>query len=139
MIPNILLPRYFKWIGLVLLLAGYAFAFSYNADPDDVNHPQGLFIQVAILTGALFIAGAKEKMEDEMIKHIRLTSLQWSVFVLIALRVTFKCIAFYTHDINWLPQWQVNSLLLFYLLLFYYQLYVREYLGKFFKGGNNEK
>ncbi len=136
MIPSILLPRYCKWIGLALLLAGYAIGFTYGADPDDVNAPRGLFIQVAILTGLLLIAGAKEKMEDEMIRHVRLTSLQWSVFVLIVLRVVYKCIAFYTKDIAWLPQWQINSLLLFYLLLFYYQLYVREYLQRFFNGGN---
>jgi len=136
MIPNILLPGYFKWIGVVLLLAAYTIGFAYSGDPDNVNDPTGLFIQVAILTGLLLVAGAREKVEDEMIKHVRLTSLQWSVFVLIALRVVYKCMAFYTKDVAWLPQWQVNSLLLFYLVLFYYQLYVRDYLQRLFRGGD---
>ncbi len=136
MIPNILLPRYFKWIGLVLLISGYVYGFTYSAYPDDVNHPAGLFIQVAVLIGSLLIAGASEKMEDEMIKQIRLSSLQWSVFIIIGLRVVYKCIAFYTKDVNWLPHWQVNSLLLFYLLLFYYQLYIKDMLQKIGKRAN---
>lgn len=133
MIPNILLPRFFKWIGLVLLVSGYVMAFTYDRDPDDVTHPQGLLLQVAILTGLLLIAGARQKMEDEMIKHIRLTSLQWSVFVFIALRVIYKCVAFYNADASWLPQWQVNSLLLFYLILFYYQAYIKDYAQRLLK------
>jgi len=133
MIPNILLPRFFKWIGLVLLVSGYAMAFTYRHDPDDVTRPQGLLLQVAILTGLLLIAGARQKMEDEMIQHIRLTSLQWSVFVFIALRLIYKSVAFYTADASWLPQWQVNSLLLFYLLLFYYQAYIKDYAQRLLK------
>ena len=138
MIPKILLPLYCKWIGLVLLLSGYAYGFSYNGNPDDVSHPEGLMLQVAILCGLLLIAGAREKIEDEMIGQMRLTSLQWSVFLLIGLRVVYKSIAFCTKDVNWLPHWQVNSLLLFYLVLFYYQLYVSEAVSKMLKGGGDK-
>ena len=136
MIPSILLPRYFKWIGLLLALFGYIYGPIYGQNLDDVNHPEGLLIQVSILIGLLMIAGAKEKTEDEMIRHVRLTSLQWSVFILIALRVLYKCIAFYKKDVNWLPHWQVNSMLVFYLALFYYQLYVRDLVLKIFKSGS---
>lgn len=131
MIPNILLPRYFKWIGLFFAIAGYGYALTYPYDVNDVAHPAGLYIQVAALVGLLLIAGARERMEDEMIRHIRLTSLQWSVFVLIGLRLLYKSVAFCTQDINWLPKWQVNSLLLFYLVLFYYQLYIRDIVLRF--------
>ena len=138
MIPNILLPRVFKWIGLLLLLFGYTYAFTYKHDFDDVTQVGGIVIQVSILAGLLMIAGAKEKTEDEMISHGRLTSLQWSVFIIIALRLLFKCVAFILHDVRWLPKWQVNSLLLFYLGLFYYQLYIMEYVIKLFKRGSGK-
>ena len=126
MIPNIMLPHYCKWIGLVFTLLGYMWAFRYGGNPDNVNDARGLFIQVLVLVGLLMIAGAKEKTEDEMIRQVRLVSLQWSVFILIFLRLSFKCVAFYTKDTNWLPHWQVNSMLVFYLALFYYQLYIKD-------------
>ena len=130
MIPYILLPRFFKWIGLVMVVSGFIFASFYSYDLDDVTHSEGLMIQVSILLGYLFIAGAKQHIEDEMVRHIRLVSLQWSVFILIALRVFHKCMAFCTADSSWLPQWQVNALLLFYLALFYYQLYVKDFFAQ---------
>ncbi len=135
MIPNILLPRYFKWIGILLFACGSSYLCAYTHNLDDVNNPGGLFIQITVLIGLLLIAGAREKTEDEMIRHIRLTSLQWSVFILIGLRVVFKSIAFYYKDANWLPAWQINSLLEFYLILFYYQLYVKGMAIKIFKRG----
>lgn len=139
MIPYLLLPRIFKWIGLGFAVTGYGLAFTYQYDINDVTRPEGLLIQVSALVGLLMIAGAKEKDEDEMIKQIRLTSLQWGVFVLIGLRLVYKSIAFAAKDERWLPHWEVNSLLLFYLLLFYYQLYVREFVLKIFRGGRNEE
>ncbi|MBX9449560.1 MAG: hypothetical protein KL787_07565 [Taibaiella sp.] len=133
MIPNVLFPNYFKWIGLMLFIGGYSYAVSYPYDPDDVAHVQGLYIQITILAGLLFIAGAREKREDERAKYCRLTSLQWSIFLLIFLRVTMKAIAFYKQDPSWLPfEYQVNFLLVLYLLLFYYQLYAKDFLLNLF-------
>ena len=136
MIPHILLPRYFKWLGLLLALGGFTDSYFYTYNLDDVNHQEGLFIQIAILIGFLMIAGSRQKTEDEMIRHIRLTSLQWSVFVLIGLRLSYKSVAFLLHDTLWLPHFQINSLLLLYLLLFYFQLYAWESICKLFKKGD---
>ena len=124
------MPRFFKWIGLVMVVLGFVFASYYSFDLDDVTHSEGLMIQVSILLGYLFIAGAQQRTEDEMVRHIRLVSLQWSVFILIVLRVFHKFMAFYTGDSTWLPQWQVNALLLFYLALFYYQLYLKDFFAQ---------
>ncbi len=133
MIPNMLLPRYFKIIGLIMVVCGYLYASTYAYDPDDVTHIGGLLIQVSVLLGYLMIAGAQEKTEDEMVRHIRLVSLQWSVFILIALRVFHKIMAFCTADSSWLPQWQLNALLLFYLVLFYYQMYAKDFFEDILK------
>jgi len=124
-----MLPRYFKWFGLLLVIAGFGYSAVYRHSLDDVAFIGGLWIQTAILAGLLMIAGAKEKTEDEMIRHIRLTSLQWSVFLMILLRLGFKTVAFLTREVSWLPHIQINGLLMIYLVLFYYQLYVKDYLA----------
>jgi len=130
MIPYILFPRFFKWLGLCLVIAGFVVGGITQPNLDDVTNGLGLLIQVMILAGLLFICCAKEKTEDEFIKYYRLVSLQWAVVLLIVLRVFYKTMTWYTSDVSWTPQWQVNSLLIFYLLFFYYQLYVKEVILK---------
>ncbi|MBL7937564.1 MAG: hypothetical protein JNM51_17295 [Bacteroidia bacterium] len=133
MIPYILLPRYFKWIGILLYISGMAIHAIYQPDLLDVTNGLGLLIQVFILSGLLCICCSKEKYEDEYIKYYRLTSLQWAVIVFIALRLFYKTMAWYTNDINWAPHWQVNSMLLMYLIFFYYQLYIKDFFMNLFK------
>jgi hypothetical protein len=123
MIPKILIPRFYKWIGLLIYIAGMVFAVNYTQDPDNVNYPAGLYLQIAILLGLLLMISARLKVEDEMTQHIRLASLQWAILLYIVIRVVYKIIAFYTHDVSWLPRHQVNFLLLIYLGLFYIQVY----------------
>lgn len=133
MIPYILFPRFFKWLGVCLVIAGFIVAEITQPNLDDVTSGMGLLIQVMILAGLLCICCAREKMEDEFIRYYRLVSLQWAVVLLIVLRVFYKTMAWYTADESWTPHWQVNSLLIFYLLFFYYQLYVKEFVLKVFK------
>lgn len=123
MIPKILIPRFFKWIGLLIYIACMVFAVNYPHDPDNVNYPAGLFLQIGILLGLLLMISARLKVEDEMTQHIRLVSLQWAILLYILIRVVYKIIAFYTHDVSWLPKHQVNFLLLIYLGLFYIQVH----------------
>ena len=123
MIPNILIPRFYKWIGLLIYTAGMVFAINYTHDPDNVNYPAGLFLQIAILLGLVLMISARLKVEDEMTQHIRLVSLQWAILLYILIRVVYKIIAFNAHDVSWLPRHQVNFLLLIYLVLFYSQVY----------------
>lgn len=123
MIPNILIPRFFKWIGLLIYIAGMVFALNYPHDPDNVNYIGGLFLQIVILIGLLLMISARLKVEDEMTQHIRLVSLQWAILLYILIRVVYKIIAFNAHDVSWLPRHQVNFLLLIYLCLFYSQVY----------------
>lgn len=123
MIPNILIPRFYKWIGLLIYAAGMVFAINYPHNPDNVNYPAGLYLQIAILFGLVLMISARLKVEDEMTQHIRLASLQWAILLYILIRVVYKIIAFNMHDVNWLPRHQVNFLLLIYLCLFYSQVY----------------
>lgn len=133
MIPYILFPRFFKLIGILLYVLGFALFFIYKPNLDDVTNGLGLLIQVFILFGLLFVCCSKEKFEDEFIKYYRLTSLQWAVVVFILLRLFYKTMAWFISDISWTPQWQVNSLLLIYLVFFYYQLYIKDFFMNLFK------
>ena len=132
MIPSLLFPRFFKWPGLLLVIAGYTMAGLLQPNFDDLSDGHALLVQIMILTGFLFISCAREKYEDEFIKYYRLVSLQWAVLILIVLRVFYKIMAWYTADAGWTPHFQVNALLIFYLALFYYQLYVKDSLLKLF-------
>ncbi len=139
MIPYLSLPNLFKWPGLALILFGYLYGSAYSYNPDDVTHLGGLIIQASIMAGYIMVAAAREKSEDEWIRHIRLTSLQWSVFLYILLRLSFKCAAFFTTDPSLLPHWQINTLLMFYIALFYYQMYIKDGITKLWGGSRNEK
>jgi hypothetical protein len=123
MFPNFLLPRYCKWIGLILYAVGILRALKYTYDLDDVQHPIGLLIQIIVLIGLVLIIGSKLKQEDEMTQHIRLISLQWAILFYIFIRVLYKSLAFYFEDVSLLPKHQVNFLLLVYLVFFYSQVY----------------
>ncbi len=132
MIPYLLFPRFFKWLGLCLVIAGFATGAVMEPNVEDFTDGLGLLVQIMILTGLLFICCAREKYEDEFIKYYRLVSLQWAVLLLIVLRVGFKVMAWYTADASWTPHFQVNAMLIFYLAFFYYQLYVKDRIMNLF-------
>jgi len=125
MIPKILFPRYFKWVGLVIYLIMFIYGGYYGQiyKLDDVNFSTGLYIQLGIFAGLIMMIYAKLKVEDEMTTQIRMVSLQWAILVFIILRITFKSIAFYYKNSDLLPKYQINSLLLIYLILLYSQVY----------------
>lgn len=139
MIPYLLFPRYCKWIGLLSVFAG--FMLNWQAAPDLYNLASGLglLVQILILIGLLLIAGSKQIIEDELVKHYRLVALQWAVVVFILVRLAFKIYA-------WLKQIQstdmdfgVNFLLEVYLLLFYYLLYVQDKVAAIFNNHKHDK
>ena len=132
MIPFLLFPRIFKWLGLCLVVAGYVTGGLTEPNLDDPGDGLGLLVQIMILFGFLFISCAREKYEDEFIKYYRLVSLQWAVLLLIVLRVFYKTMAWYTNDEGWMPHFQVNALLILYLAFFYYQLYLKDRVMRLF-------
>lgn len=133
MIPFAFLQNRFKWLGLSLVITGFTINFLAHPDMNLLSDGIGLLVQVLILTGLLIIICAKQKTEDEYINHVRLISLQWAVMLLILLRLIWKTIGYVTVDESWMPHWQVNSLLEFYLLFFYYTIWFKERVLNFFK------
>lgn len=99
---NLLFPHRYRligWIifipslvlGLLYLYTEFRLSFLTFGKPDDNASAGALFgpwpinltdelAALGLIIGLLFIAFAREKHEDEMIQHLRLESLQWSVY-----------------------------------------------------------
>jgi len=107
-----LLPRYFRWIGLLLIVTSLVLYFkdglrertmddrlsvkTFVFIDDSIGSPTALFqikevdllltlILVTLLLGLSCIAFCKRKTEDEMINSIRLYSWSWAVILMIIL------------------------------------------------------
>jgi hypothetical protein len=133
MIPFAFLHNRFKWLGLCLFIGGFTLNYLLSPNLSLLSDGVGLSVQVLILTGLLIIICSKQKEEDEYINHVRLISLQWAVILLILLRLSWKTMGYLTDDESWMPHWQVNSLLEFYLLFFYYTTWFKERVINLFK------
>lgn len=115
-----LLPFYFKFIGLAGYIIASLLASNYSYDLDDVQNPTGLYIQLLTLVSLVAIIFSKQTVEDEFVVHKRLKALQLSILTVVLLRIIFKSLAFWFHDTNWLPQFQINFLLLVYIIIFHF-------------------
>lgn len=133
MIPYIQFPRYFKFIGLTLYFLGFGLNFYLQPNILDSTNGTSILIQVLVMLGLLSICCAKQTHEDEFIQHCRLKSLQWAVLIFVLLRVSFKIMVWVTADISWTPNFQVNALLQIYLLIFYYQIFFKDFFINLFK------
>jgi hypothetical protein len=132
MIPYILLPNYFKWPGLVLFISGFVLNGLLSPDLDNLSSGYALLVQLLILLGLLLLIGARQQMEDELVKHYRLVALQWAVLIYILLRAGFKTYAWYMQDASAYTEFGVNFLLETYLVIFYYFLFVKDRLTALF-------
>lgn len=132
MIPYIQFPRYFKFIGLLFYISGFAISFYFQPNTLDSTNGMSLLIQVLVLLGLLLICCAKQTYEDEFIQHCRLKSLQWAVLLFVLLRVLFKIMVWITQDVAWTPNFQVNALLQIYLMIFYYQVFLKDFFLNLF-------
>ena len=137
MIPFPLLPRYFKFIGFIIYSIGFILHYYFQPNILDSTNGISILIQLLILVGLLAICNARQIHEDEFIQHCPLKSLQYAVLIFVLLRVFFKIMVWITGDILWSPQFQVNFLLQTYLVLFYYQVFFRDFIISIFKSQKN--
>lgn len=142
MLPSLLLPYRFKWIGLLVFATGLIIFYGLQPDLSDFKDGMGLLVQILVLIGLLLMASSRQKTEDEFIQHCRLVALQWSLLIFILLRLLYKCLAYFLEDPAWQPEgFQVNFLLLLYLALFHYVAVVRHGISAlmFKKGTEHEE
>jgi hypothetical protein len=89
----VLLPVYFKKVGLVVMILAFVPAIIVKSMDVQLVQTQKdmfpVFTLNALILGLLFVAGSKDKVEDEMTVAIRLKSMSWT-FTLAVISVIIK-------------------------------------------------
>lgn len=143
-----LLPQKFKWVGWCLLVPGLvlgALVMLTNYELDwlklrvftiinqdllgftryftySVNNVTNTLVAVIILTGGMLVAFSREKVEDEFIARLRLSSLMWAVvvnYILLLLALLFV----YGFSFFHVMVYNMFTMLLIFIARFNYQLY----------------
>lgn len=116
----------------MLITSGFVLNYVNEPDIDNLQSGEGLLVQLLILIGLLLFTVSRQKIEDELVKHYRLISLQWAVLILILARATSKIIAWQSGDTTVNTNFGVNFLLEVYVLLFYYLVYLKDKVSNLF-------
>lgn len=124
-----LFPYSFKFIGLVLFVLHIPFIFwkgNLNLQGTGLFSGSHLFFIVTVVTmvtGLLFMAFSKERVEDEQIAQLRLDSLQWAVYFTYGLLVISLIFTFgpATKDLMRTTLW---APLMFFIARFRWKMYL---------------
>ena len=145
MSKKILLPHKFKYLGLALFLLGAVSSFGGDSPRwlDVNNFPvffgnddfgMLVFFQLQrvnlaftitfllLVGGALFIAFAKEKIEDEFINSLRLKAFQYSVLINSSI-LLLALLLVWGFSFIWVLAFNQFSTLIFFILIFHILLW----------------
>ena len=123
----ILLPVYFKKIGLAVMIFAFIPAIVVKAMSVEMVQSQKELFRVitlnAFILGLLFVAWSKDKVEDEMTVFIRLKAMAWTFTwaVLYVIIAPFIDLLFKGPIANLTGQQVVMSMLFVYLIMYYLQ------------------
>jgi hypothetical protein len=88
--PQFLFPTWTRWLGLALFLVHLPVilickSYDVHSDPADSGmfstaHLFFILTVVLMVSGLFLIAFARERIEDEQIYQLRLSSLRWAIF-----------------------------------------------------------
>jgi len=123
----VLLPKYFKIIGLVVMILAFVTAVVVKAMNIEMLQSQKELFRVftlnAFIMGLLFVAWSRDKVEDEMTIAIRLKSMaftfSWAVFNVIVKPIVDLLFKDPIQDLT--GQQVVMSMLFVYLIIYYVQ------------------
>lgn len=123
----VLLPKYFKIIGLVVMILAFVTAVVVKAMNIEMLQSQKELFRVftlnAFIVGLLFVAWSRDKVEDEMTIAIRLKSMaftfSWAVFYVIVKPIVDLLFKDPIQDLT--GQQVVMSMLFVYLIIYYVQ------------------
>ncbi len=116
-----LLPNYFKKISLIIILLVITFLiFMKISDP---NIPKGFItplVKVSLILAGYFFIMSKEKIEDEFIQSVRLTSYAIAFsFLIIQYLITESQILSFLHKDDPSAFRYIFNSILFYIFFFY--------------------
>jgi hypothetical protein len=146
---KILFPNHFKRIGWIILIPSailgvlsvfdaIKFGFLSNVKmfalySDDFPSGNTVFgfvknnisdeiLGILCIVGAILVAFSKEKHEDEFIAKIRMESLVWATYINYAILI-FCMLFFYSIGFLYVMIFNMFTILLFFIIRFYYLLY----------------
>lgn len=136
---QILFPHNFRWIGWIILIPAAVIGilniyFDVEFGILDIRPPntKGMFdtglnltatlAGVMCIIGAILVAFAKEKEEDEYIAKVRLDSLLWATYINYAILVVCFLI-FYETRFLYVMIFNMFTILIFFIIRFNYVLY----------------
>lgn len=123
----VLLPFYFKKIGLVVMILAFVPAIIVKSMNVELVQTQKELFRVltpnAFILGLLFVAWSRDKVEDEMTVSIRLKSMSWTFTwaVLYVIISPFIDLLFKDPISALTGQQVVMSMLFVYLIMYYLQ------------------
>jgi hypothetical protein len=123
----VLLPNYFKKIGLVVMILAFVLAVVIKSMNIEMVQSQKELFRVftlnAFILGLLFFAWSKDKVEDEMTVVIRLKAMawtfSWAVLYVIIEPIVYLLFKDPIQDLT--GQQVVMSMLFVYLIMYYLQ------------------
>jgi small-conductance mechanosensitive channel len=147
---KILFPNHFKRIGWIILIPSAVlgvlsvfdvikFDFLNNVkmfaiySDDMFNGGRSVFgfvknnisdeiLGILCIVGAILVAFSKEKHEDEFIAKIRMESLVWATYINYAILILCM-LFFYSIGFLYVMIFNMFTILIFFIIRFYYQLY----------------
>ena len=125
---SLLLPNDFKKIGWVIFIPTFLLGCSicfFDENFDRWLFPEAVMTNIAIIgtvVGALFIGFSREKIEDEMIQHIRLNALMAAMWINYLLLIVVSLVVY---DLNYITVMACSMAtpLVIFLLVYYINLY----------------
>jgi hypothetical protein len=140
---HFLLPRYFKYIGIVLTVISILWELLEDFQTKDISlripviYEDGNWFTIikndfsdeiwTILTllGLYFIAFAKEKIEDEMINNIRLRSVMIAIICQIVLQILAELLLFQNEYITFFTYERFTILPIYIIVFQAYKLKIK--------------
>ncbi len=131
--PQFLFPSWCRWLGLALFLVHLPVILifkSYDihsdrADASLLSSGHLLFVLTVVLmvSGLFLIAFSRERIEDEQIYQLRLSSLRWAIFANYA--VLIICLVFTNNKADYKDMLRLNLWvpLMLLILIFRWKIY----------------
>lgn len=127
MIPQVLIPRFYKWIGLALYLSVLVYLFIEDTQSGvnfrDFQNPVSFWVQFLAFIGLFMMLSARLKHEDERTTQLRLNSFQWGTVLFILNQLKSLALCYYYETAVYLPKSGINLMLLICIIIFYFQAY----------------
>jgi len=131
--PQFLFPTWCRWLGLALFLVHLPVilifkSYDLHSDPNDagmfsVSHVFFVVTIVLMVSGLFLIAFSRERIEDEQIYQLRLSSLRWAIFANYAILIV--CLVFTNSKADYKDLLRLNLWvpLVFFIVLFRYKMF----------------